>query len=118
DRHTRYVRRPARMKEQLRVIERTRRGVNHLTMDAAVFAVREGRLAEFYERVLSGEALPAFAQDPGRIDAARRERSPRAGRRTGRRADRARAGRVAAARTAQDRLAGAVRVVAIHRARN
>src|SRR5207237_6276646 len=71
DRHARHVRRPARMKQHLRVIERTRRGVNNLTPDASVLAGHVWLLAEFDERVLAGEALPTLAGNPRWIDSPR-----------------------------------------------
>src|SRR2546430_3623834 len=40
-RSSRYVRRPARVQEQLRVVERPGRGVNHLAVNAAVLADRK-----------------------------------------------------------------------------
>ena len=37
---------PAQLQEQLRIVKRTRRGIDHVAMDAAVLAGGEGLLAE------------------------------------------------------------------------
>src|SRR5262249_34668860 len=76
--------------------------VHDVSMDAAVFARNVRRLAEFDEVVLAGEALPAFRDDPRRIDAAGRQVVRAAGR------------RIAGAGAIGNGLIGAVRVLAIY----
>src|SRR5207302_8173318 len=61
DLHARHTRLPAQLQQQSRVVERTRRGVDHVSLDAAVLAGIEGLHAPFDEAVLAQQALPALA---------------------------------------------------------
>ena len=91
---------PTELQKQRRVVKRTGRGIDHMAVDAAVLAGRVGLLAEFEERVLSGEALPALVTTQG--GSIRPVESPR---------------RCSLPRTSRNREAGAIRVGAIDRAR-
>ena len=65
-----HVRRPTGVDKKRGIIEGTRRGINHLAVDSAGLANREGLLAEFNETVLAREALPTLSGNPGWIDSA------------------------------------------------
>src|SRR5262249_10159883 len=102
DSHVRNERFPLQLNELLRVVEGAGGRVHDVSMDAAVFARNVRRLSEFDEVVLAGEALPAFRDDPRRIDAAGRQVVRAAGR------------RIAGAGAIGNGLIGAVRVLAIY----
>src|ERR1019366_9392730 len=51
---------PLKLNVHLRIIKGPRGGINHMPLDAAVFASYVGFLAEFDEVVLAGETLPGF----------------------------------------------------------
>ena len=93
---------PAQLQEQGRIVKRSGRSIDHMTTNAAVFARCEGLFAEFDELVLSGKTLPAVRLDRRRIDSA--GGPPRSAGFTG-------------DGTVRDRGAGAIRIPAIHRAR-
>ena len=104
---------PLRLHQHLRVVERARRSVDDVALDAAILTGNIGLLAELEEIVLAREALPALdATYPWRINAARGELRT-AGRRTI--GGGAHAGRIAG--RSLNRLAGAVRTGAIDGAR-
>src|SRR5438309_11053691 len=61
---------PTQLQQELRIIEGPSRSVHDVSTDAAGLASRERFLAEFQERVLSRESLPAVRTKPERgIDA-------------------------------------------------
>ena len=70
DGHMRNQRLPLRLDEHLRVVKRTRGGINDMALNSAVLAGGIGLFTEFEEIVLAREALPALDSDPRRIDAA------------------------------------------------
>ena len=116
DLHARHARLPAQLQQERRIVERTRRGVDHLAGDAAVLAGVELLHAEFDEAVLAEQALPALGVSPGLrgIDAAGGK--TRAGLDAGRRVGGAGTGRVA--RASRDGRVCAVGIGAIDRAGN
>ena len=75
DLHVRHAGLPAQLQQQRRVVERPRRGVDHMALDAAVLAGLERLHAEFDEAVLAEQALPAFARAPSPDRCGRSNRS-------------------------------------------
>src|SRR5256885_6744008 len=67
----RNLRLPTQLQEQRWVVKWTSRSIDNMSIDAAVLAGREGHLAEFDERVLSGKSLPALGENPRGVNSAR-----------------------------------------------
>ena len=67
----RNLRLPTQLQEQRWVVKWTSRSIHNMSIDAAVLAGREGHLAEFDERVLSGKSLPALGENPRGVNSAR-----------------------------------------------
>ena len=78
--------RPAQLQQQRRVVERSRRRVQHVALDAAVLAGRKGFHRELDEAVVAEQALPALRGGPTRVDPAGRTASGVARRTVGARA--------------------------------